>query len=230
VGLPAMPACNTRDSYQPTTRIMPFQLDQARIEAALRSVARTDADVAEALEIHGVPDERRSGPPGFGHLLKVIAGQQLSVKAAATIHGRLLDRIGDPPSPKALLEQDDASLRSIGLSRQKIGYARGLADAIRDGRFDPESLDERSDAEVIEALTALKGFGVWSAQMVLLFSLGRPDVWPIDDLGVRAGLQRLKGLSYRPDRTEADRIGTRWAPHRSAMALLMWHLHGQPPD
>ena len=209
---------------------MSFRLDQARIETALQRVARTDSDVADALAQHGVPRERNSGPPGFGHLLKVIAGQQLSVKAAATIHRRLLDRIGDPPTPDALLQEDDASLRSIGLSRQKIDYARGLAEAIRSGRFEPESLNQRSDAEVIDALTALKGFGVWSAQMVLLFSLGRPDVWPVDDLGIRAGLQRLKGLPDRPDRAEAVRLGAPWSPHRSAMALFMWHLHGQPPD
>ncbi|NKI34505.1 DNA-3-methyladenine glycosylase 2 family protein [Wenzhouxiangella sp. XN79A] len=214
----------------PTHRLMPFELDQAHLDKALRSVAGSDPDVAAALERHGFPAERRSGAPGFGHLLKVLAGQQLSVRAAATIHERLLARIGDPPLPAALLLEEDADLRAIGLSRQKIGYARALAEAIESGRFDPESLHDKADSEVIAALTSLKGFGVWSAQMVLLFSLGRPDVWPVDDLGVRAGLQRLKNLPSRPDAREADRIGRAWSPHRSAMALLMWHLHGQPEE
>ena len=209
---------------------MPFELAQDQLEEALRRVAGNDRDVAAALERHGIPEARRSGAPSFGHLLKVLAGQQLSVRAAATIHARLIELLGDPPTPASLLRHDDAALRSIGLSRQKIAYARGLAEAIESGRFDPDALDTMSDRAVIEALTALKGFGVWSAQMVLLFSLGRPDIWPADDLGVRAGLQRLKRLPDRPDRAEAEALGAAWAPYRSAMALLMWHLHGQPPD
>lgn len=195
----------------------------------LDALAEGDPQLAAAIARVGYPAERRSGSPSYAHLLRILAGQQLSVKAAATIYGRVIEHIGDPPDPDALLRTNDPTLRSLGLSRQKIAYARGLSEAVRDGLIEPEALAGMDDQAVIETLTALKGFGRWSAEMFLLFSLGRPDVWPADDLGIQAGLQRLLELDARPTRREVDRIGERWAPHRGAVAIFLWHLYGAPP-
>ncbi|MBY6203268.1 DNA-3-methyladenine glycosylase 2 family protein [Halomonas denitrificans] len=208
---------------------MRFQLTEKGLKRRLDTLAEADPQLAEAIARVGYPAARRSGSPSYAHLLRILAGQQLSVKAAATIYGRLIDHIGDPPDPDALLDSDDRTLRSLGLSRQKIAYARGLSEAVRDGDLVPEALAGMDDGEVIDRLTALKGFGRWSAEMFLLFSLGRADVWPADDLGIQAGLQRLLELEDRPGRREVDRLGERWKPHRGAVAIFLWHLHGSPP-
>jgi DNA-3-methyladenine glycosylase II len=204
-----------------------FELTQARIKKDLDRVAAGDRRVAGAIHRYGYPAERRAGDPSFAHLLRILTGQQLSVKAAATIYGRLEQSLGAPPCPRALLASPDAELRAIGLSRQKMAYARGLAEAVCAGHLEPMQLVTMSDAEVIDTLTALNGFGRWSGEMFLMFALGRCDVWPVDDLGIRAGLQILLRLEERPGRQRAIELGDGWAPHRSAMALLLWHLHGK---
>ncbi len=210
-------------------QFMRFQLTDRGLKRRLDALAEDDPRLAEAIARVGYPAERRSGSPSYAHLLRILTGQQLSVKAAATIYGRLIDHVGDPPDPDALLDSDDLTLRSLGLSRQKIAYARGLSEAVRDGRLVPEALGDMDDQAIIDRLTALKGFGRWSAEMFLLFSLGRPDVWPADDLGIQAGLQRLLELDVRPTRREVDRLGEPWKPHRGAVAIFLWHLHGAPP-
>ncbi len=209
-----------------TTR---FQLTRIHLQRALDELAERDGHIAAALERVGYPDERRRGSPSYGHFLRIITGQQLSVKAAATIFGRLESAMGGELSPDALLELDDGRLREIGLSRQKIDYARGLSRAVLAGELDPAGLGALDDEEVIERITALKGFGRWSAEMFLLFALGRPDVWPADDLGIQAGLQRLKNMRARPDRKKTEAIGKRWRPYRGAAAIFVWHYHANAP-
>lgn len=208
---------------------MKFQLTRRHLKRALDELAGRDRHIAVGLEQVGYPPERRSGKPSYEHLLRIIAGQQLSVKAAATIFGRLEAALEGNFDPQRLLEINDGELRALGLSRQKISYVRGLSQAVLDGRFRPETLAELGDEEVIAALTQLKGFGRWSAEMFLLFSLGRPDVWPADDLGIQAGLQRLKNMRARPNQKKADAIARPWRPYRGAAAIFVWHYYSNAP-
>lgn len=208
---------------------MKFQLDRRHLKHALDELAVRDRHIAAALEKVGYPEERRRGEPSYEHFLRIIAGQQLSVKAAATIFGRLETALEGDFQPERLLGMSDEALRGLGLSRQKIGYARGLSEAVMDGSLVPAALAELPDDEVIEQITRLKGFGRWSAEMFLLFSLGRPDVWPADDLGIQAGLHRLKNMRARPDRKRTDAVARPWRPYRGAAAIFVWHYYNNAP-
>lgn len=208
---------------------MNFQLTRRHLERAIDEIALKDAHMARALNEVGYPDERRRGEPSYEHFLRIIVGQQLSVKAAATIFGRIEAVLQGDFQPKQVLAMSDDELRELGLSRQKIGYARGLSEAVLDGRLVPAALAELPDAEVVERITRLKGFGRWSAEMFLLFSLGRPDVWPADDLAIQAGLQRIKNLRARPDRKRTDAMARPWRPYRGAAAILVWHYYSNAP-
>ena len=195
---------------------------------ALDRLAAIDADIARSRSEHGDPPPR-AGAAGFPVLLRILIGQQLSTKAAQTIADRLTALLGGDVTPAALLSRSEEDLRTIGLSRQKVSYARALAEAVAAGRFDPHGLGDLDDAAATAAITAQKGFGVWSAQMYLMFSLGRADIWPVGDLGVREGLRRIKRLAARPDERAAAAIGAAWSPHRSAAAMMCWHvLHNMP--
>lgn len=213
----------------PRTPTVKFQLTRRHLKFALDDLAGRDRHIAAALEQVGYPAERRGGEPSFEHFLRIIAGQQLSVKAAATIFDRLEAALDGKFLPKRVLELDDGQLRAVGFSRQKIQYARGLSEAVLDGSLAPSALADLSDDEVIEQITRLKGFGKWSAEMFLLFALGRPDVWPADDLGIQAGLHRLKNMRARPDRTRTEAVGRPWRPYRGAAAIFVWHYHSNAP-
>lgn len=207
---------------------MTFKLTTRHIKAALDQVAKRDADVKRGLKLVGYPKERRSGGPSYEHLLRIIVGQQISVKAAASVYAKLEGALG-VVEPKRYLRMSDVELRAQGLSRQKIAYGRGLSEAVAARRLVPEKLGELSDGEVLAAITALKGFGRWSAEMFLLFSLGRPDVWPSTDLGIQGGLKKLKGLRVRPTPKRADKLALPWAPYRGAMAVFVWHYYSNAP-
>lgn len=159
----------------------------------------------------------------FLSLMRTIVGQQLSTKAASTIWQRVVDGVGDI-SPKGFAKIDDDALRGFGLSRQKISYVRGLCDDVRCHKFNPDELHDLDDETVLEKITALKGFGVWSAQMILIFTLYRPDIWPAGDLGIREGSRLYKKLAERPDIAQTEKIGNKFKGRRSAAALLMWKL------
>jgi DNA-3-methyladenine glycosylase II len=206
-----------------------FQLTRRHLEQALDRVATKDRHIAAALEQVGYPAERRLDEPSYRHFVRIIVGQQLSVKAAATIFGRLEAAMDADFTPGRLLAMSDAELRGLGLSHQKIGYARGLSNAVLEGRLVPSALSDLPDEDVIEQITRLKGFGRWSAEMFLLFSLGRPDVWPADDLAIQAGLHRLKNMRARPDRKRADAVARPWRPYRGAVAIFVWHYYSNPP-
>ncbi|MEX2499762.1 MAG: DNA-3-methyladenine glycosylase 2 family protein [Wenzhouxiangellaceae bacterium] len=208
---------------------MDFQLTTRDMKKALDELAGRDRHIAAGLELVGYPSERRRGSPSYEHLMRIIAGQQLSVKAAATIFSRVEQAMAGEFRPERFLERSDEEWRAAGFSRQKIGYARGLSEAVREGRLDPAALAELPDEEVIEKITALKGFGRWSAEMFLLFSLGRPDVWPVDDLGIQAGLHKLKNMRARPNREKTERIARPWRPWRGAAAVFIWHYHSNAP-
>lgn len=167
----------------------------------------------------------------FGAVARAIVYQQLSGKAAGTIHGRFEALYGGrAPTPAELLATSDETLRSVGLSRQKTAYLKDLAAKAHAGDVPFELLHEMSDEAVLEALVAVKGVGRWTAQMFLMFRLGRPDVLPELDLGVQNAIQRAYGLRNRPSPKDVQRIGACWAPHASVASWYLWRLLDGPAD
>jgi DNA-3-methyladenine glycosylase II len=159
----------------------------------------------------------------FGALVRSIVGQQLSTKAAATIFGRLEALFpGGAISGPAVAAVDDQTLRSVGLSGQKLGYLRDLCARIADGRLVLAELDALDDEAVIARLVAVKGFGRWTAEMFLMFRLHRPDVLPVGDLGIVNAVQRLYRLRKRPDAKRLIKIGEAWRPYRSIACWYLW--------
>lgn len=205
-----------------------FHLSKAHLKKALKTLARRDADVAAALKAAGYPEERRN-VAGYRTLMHIIVAQQLSTKAAQTIVGRLEAATRPRLTAPRFLTLSEEELRAIGFSGQKIKYGRGLSEAVAAGSFRPASLKHMNDEEALAAITAFKGFGRWSAEMYLLFSLGRPDVWPAGDLAVQEAVKRLKGLAERPSLDEMDEIAEPWRPYRGAAAIFMWHYYRHDP-
>jgi DNA-3-methyladenine glycosylase II len=168
--------------------------------------------------------ELRLEPDLWWSLVDAIVSQQLSVAAAATIVGRIR-ALGDgsgPPGPEQILATPDDQLRALGLSRAKAVYVKDLAARWLDGTLQQERIPEMEDEEVIERLVAVKGIGRWTAEMALIFSLGRPDVLPLDDLGLREAARIAYGLAERPGRDELTRLGEPWRPYRTAASLYLW--------
>jgi DNA-3-methyladenine glycosylase II len=166
----------------------------------------------------------------FDALVRSIVYQQLSGKAAATIHGRVL-QLFDPeaPLPPQILSAEHATLRGAGLSNQKARYLRNLAEHSLNGSLPVESLHELSDEEIVNALTQVKGIGRWSAQMFLMFRLGRLDVLPDLDLGVQKGIQRAYRMRKLPTPGKVLDVGAKWAPYRSVGSWYMWRVLEMPP-
>ena len=161
----------------------------------------------------------------FEHLARAIVYQQLSGKAAGTIHGRFHALYGGrAPAPAELLATADETLRGAGLSRQKIGFLRDLAARVDAGDVPLHAVDAMSDDEALAALTRVKGIGRWTAQIFLMFRLGRPDVLPELDLGVQKGVQLAYGLRTLPSPKQVQRIAEPWAPWRTVAAWYLWRL------
>jgi DNA-3-methyladenine glycosylase II len=202
---------------------------------ALRHLSAGDPVMATMIERFGKPDEvlaRRGRRPGdaYGALLRSIVGQQLSSKAARTIFERLIGVFGDrTPSPRELLETDPERLRGAGLSRAKVAFLRDLAEHVEDGELDLEHLAELPDDEVLTQLTQVKGLGPWTVDMFLIFHLGRPDVLPVGDLGIRRAAQLAYGLAELPDAAELERIAEPWRPWRSLACLYLWRSLDNAP-
>jgi DNA-3-methyladenine glycosylase II len=176
-------------------------------------------------------DLRRERPhDAYGALLRSIVGQQLSTKAARTIYGRMLELFdGHAPTPVQLLAADPDAIRAAGLSRPKIAYLRDLARHVEDGELELHRLDDLPDEEVIEQLTAVKGIGEWSAHMFLMFHLGRPDVLPVGDQGIRNAVKSEYRLRKLPDAKRLEKIARPWRPYRTLACLFLWSsLDNQP--
>ena len=203
----------------PTGRL----LNEDTLAEGLKALGRMDSDVARALEEAG-PPELRGREPGFEALLGAIVSQQISKAAAQTVWDRLAAATA-PLCPETVLALDDDALRAAGLSRQKANYARGLAEAVVNNTIDLDGLVELPDGAVVEQLVTMKGIGRWSADIYLLFALGRPDAFPADDLALMIGAQRLKRLEDRPNRTALTEIAEAWRPWRGPAALLLWHYY-----
>jgi DNA-3-methyladenine glycosylase II len=200
----------------------------------LEQLRASDPVMRRLVDKHGPLDEeeRRRGRPlePYGALVRSIVGQQLSTKAARSIYERLTALFdGRTPTPAELLAADPEDVRSVGLSRPKVAYLRSLAEHVESGELELARLSELPDEEVTEQLTAVKGLGQWTADMFLIFHLGRPDVLPVGDLGVRRAVERVYGLPDLPDAAQLTEIGEPWRPHRSLASLYLWRSLDNEP-
>jgi DNA-3-methyladenine glycosylase II len=199
---------------------------------AVRHLKRVDPALGRVIEQVGACGfQLRVEGAHFDHITRAIVYQQLSGKAAATIYSRIHALYGGrPPTPAELAATPAARLRRAGLSRQKLTYLRDLARRAAAGRLALEALDALPDEAVIEALTAVRGIGVWTAQMFLMFRLGRLDVLPVLDLGIQKGMRHVYGLRRLPTPIQMERIAAAWRPYRSVACWYLWRaLEVRPP-
>ncbi|HJU89807.1 MAG TPA: hypothetical protein VJ672_10470 [Gemmatimonadaceae bacterium] len=192
--------------------------------SAVRHLKKSDPILARVIERVGACRfQTRDEGKHFDYVARAIIYQQLSGSAAATIFRRFHDIYGGrAPTPEELLATPEERLRAAGLSRQKIGYLFDLARKAQEREVDFENLHQLEDAAIVEALTRVKGVGVWTAQMFLMFRLGRPDVLPDLDLGIRKGIQRAYKLRKEPRADRVHRIGSAWAPYRTIASWYLW--------
>jgi DNA-3-methyladenine glycosylase II len=193
------------------------------IRAAVEALAEREKPFAQVVERHGIPEPRKSDR-GAQTLLRTIVGQQVSVAAARSMWAKLEAAFGSPPDLALLLAATDEELRGAGMSRQKSGYIRSLAELVISGELDLDGLPQ-DDEEAIAHLVRIKGIGRWSAEIYLLFAEGRPDVWPAGDLAVQIEIGRLFGLGEKPSEKAVREIAERWRPYRGAAAILAWHSY-----
>ncbi len=196
-------------------------LSAQAIKKALDAIAAAEPRYARAIAQAGYP-EPRSRPPGYETILRTIVGQQISAKAAAAVWNKLEAGIGDLANPEVILDSGEDALRACGLSRQKQGYARSLAELVLSGELDLTNLP-KDDEEAIALLTRAKGIGRWSAEIYLLFAEGRPDVWPAGDLAIQIDVCKVMGLADRPTERQLRAIAEPFRPHRGALAIFSWH-------
>src|SRR5688572_2107936 len=190
---------------------------------ARRVLARRDPVIRDLMRRHGacgLAAAQRADP--FIALTHAIISQQLSTKAAATIAARFDALLGDRPTAAVVATLRDDQLRAVGLSGQKIAYIRDLSARVLAGSLALETLDVLPDDTVIEALTAVKGIGRWTAEMFLMFRLHRPDVLPVGDLGIVKAVQRAYGLRKAPTPERLTKIGEPWRPYRSVACWYLW--------
>lgn len=204
-----------------------IELNEQTLDEGLQALGRMDADVARAIDEAGRPPLRRR-EPGFETLLRTIVGQQLSIKAAAAIWSRLEAAVA-PLEPARLLEFPDGELRALGFSRQKVIYVRALAEDLMSGRVDLLGISGRTDDDAIAELVKLKGIGRWTAEVYLLFALGRPDIFPADDLALMVAAQRVKRLDERPTGPALRELAESWRPWRGVAAHFLWHYYKFEP-
>lgn len=195
----------------------------------------SDPVLCKLIDAVGPLPNSREGRPDrdehYGALVRSIVNQQLSVKAGRAIYQRLLDRFGGrPPTPQEILADDLEEMRAaVGLSRAKAGFLRSLAEHVIDGSLELHKLDELSDEQVIVELIAVKGLGVWTSHMFLMFHLERPDVLAVGDLGVRRAIERAYGLSELPDAKTIEQIAEPWRPHRTLACRYLWRSLDNEP-
>jgi DNA-3-methyladenine glycosylase II len=188
---------------------------------AILHLKRNDPVLKGVIERVG-PYRLELRPADFTTLVRSIIYQQVSGKAAATIMGRLEGAVRQRLTPRAVLKLSDERMREVGLSRQKTAYLRDLAEHSRSGALDYAALRDAADEEVIARLTVVKGIGVWTAQMFLIFALGRPDVLPTADLGIRAAMKNQYALDELPKPAEMERLAEPWRPWCSVACWYLW--------
>jgi DNA-3-methyladenine glycosylase II len=201
-------------------------------EIYLRAADPILGALIDAVGPDAVSDARAGRPDDhYGALLRAIVGQQLSTKAARTIYGRLTERYGGrTPTPAELIADDlDALRTAAGLSRAKASYLRSLAEHVVNGELELERFDEMPDAEIAAELIAVKGLGQWTVDMYLMFHLGRPDVLPVGDLGIRRAVERAYALPGLPNPAELTEIAEPWRPHRTLACRYLWRSLDNAP-
>ena len=202
-------------------------MNQQKIKRHLNKLARLDADLERGLELVRYP-RPRIREQGFATLLSTVVGQQISTQAAAAVMHRVRALL---PKMEAgeVLQLPPGALREAGLSLRKVEYVEGLARAMVEGSFDPEHLVAMDDPMAIKAITSLRGFGPWSTEIYLMFSLQRSDIFPAGDLALRIALQKLKGIDTALDEKQARELVAPWSPYRSAASLFLWHYYRGAP-
>ena len=202
-------------------------MDQAKIKRHLNALAKLDPDLQRGLKLVCYPAPRIR-VQGFETFLSTIVSQQISTEAAAAIMRRVHALL---PTMEAqdVLRLPAGALRAAGLSTRKVEYVEALARAIDDDQFEISRLAGMDDQAVVEAITSLKGFGVWSAEIYLMFSLQRSDVFPAGDLAIRIALQKLKGMDDKLNEKQARAVVESWSPYRSAGSLFLWHYYRGAP-
>ena len=198
--------------------------DPKTIRKAVSHLKKSDPTMARLIaEVGPCRYEVKNFGTHFDALCRSIIYQQLSTKAAGTIHGRFLDLFPDRhPTPDALRRQSEESLRAVGLSRQKLNYLRDLAERVHTGALPLDHLDELPDQEIIDYLVQVKGIGVWTAQMFLMFRLGRLDVLPDLDLGIRNAIKKAYRVRGVPNGKRIQKIGAAWRPYASVACWYLW--------
>jgi DNA-3-methyladenine glycosylase II len=201
---------------------MPYRT--ADVAAAVKHLSQADPVLKQHIRRVG-PFTLKTHPDRFELLVRSILSQQISTKAARAIRLRLADRVApEGVTPESISRLSDSDLRLVGLSSQKIGYLRDLSEHARSGRLQLQRLGRLNDEAVIEQLIAVRGIGRWTAQMFLMFGLGRLDVFPHDDFGLRSALRELYGLSDLPNKQTSHAIAAPWAPYRSIATWYCWRL------
>jgi DNA-3-methyladenine glycosylase II len=200
-------------------------------DLVMHELCRVDRHLARVIrKVGSFPTKKQKPQPPFESLLRAIVYQQLAGAAAKTIYGRVraLGSDGNCPTPEEILRATKAKLRRAGLSRQKIAAVKDLAKKTIDGTVPPLATIRRmSEEEILERLTQVRGIGEWSVQMFLMFQLGRPDVLPIKDLGIRKGFQHVYGLEEEPKPVAVLEHGERWRPYRSIASWYLWRAVDQ---
>lgn len=191
-------------------------------DGALARLAKIDSDIGRFLTEIGPPKDRTE-EPGFATLARVIIGQQISTKAAASVWAKMLESKYHQPAIAAATKIDD--LRKAGLSQRKAEYIKGLAEATESGSLDFNALPHCSGEEVRKQLVAIRGIGEWTADNYRLFVLADMDAWPFNDLALQGGMKILKALKTRPDGPAMKTMGEAWKPYRGAGALMLWHIY-----
>ena len=202
-------------------------MNQVTIKRHLNALAELDPDLRRGLVLVSYPAPRIR-VQGFETFLSTIVSQQISTEAAAAVMHRVRALL---PTMEArdVLGLPAGALRAAGLSTRKVEYAEGLARAIIDKKFDISRLAAMDDQTAVDAITSLRGFGVWSAEIYLMFSLQRSDIFPAGDLAIRIALQKLKGMEGKLNEKKAREVVESWAPYRSAGSLFLWHYYRGAP-
>ena len=197
-------------------------LPQDELHRPLGILRRRDKHIAGAIKLAGLPDARGM-TPGFATLIHIIVDQQVSTAAGAAIWAKLKKAAGGRVTPRSLLDLGDKGLRANGMSGPKARYALGLAEAVERGELNLRTLARAGDDEVRATLTAFKGVGNWTADIYLMFGMGRPDVWPVGDLAIQHAVRIMHALDERPAIDALEAVGAPWRPYRTSAAIFLWH-------
>lgn len=203
---------------------VPHRLDAATLQEAVQALCARDAALAQLVERDG-PPPLWARPEGFVTLARIILEQQVSLESAASLYRRLEAQMPGGFSPGGVIACGADGLRGLGVTRQKAAYLFALAEQVLEGRLDLAALHTHTDETVLALLQRVPGIGPWTAQVYLLFALGRPDAWPPGDLALHAALREVRGLAHVPTSNEVVHFASLWSPHRATAARILWHAY-----